>query len=281
MPSTPQPPTTYIQPGVLDRPGAAIHYWLTGPERAPLVVLTHGAGADHHMFDAQVPVLAADYRVLTWDVRLHGASRPSAGPFTLTRVLDDLLALLDHVGAGQTPVIAVGQSMGGNVAQELAFHHPRRVRALALIGCACNTWPLSAADRLALRLAPAMLRWWPYDHLVRASAQASALRPEVQAYLRSAFGRLTRAEFSAVTVATMAVLHPERRYRIEQPLLLTHGDADRTGNIRQVAPRWAARDPHCRYEVIPDAGHCAQQDNAEFFNKVLLEFLRSLPPAAQ
>src|SRR5688572_23539635 len=143
MPLAPQAPTTYIQPGLLERPGAALHYWLTGPDRAPLIVLTHGAGADHHMFDPQVPVLARHHRVLTWDVRLHGASRPNAGPFTLALVLDDLLALLDHVGAGQTPIIALGQSMGGNVAQELAFRHPVRVRALVLIGCACNTWPLS------------------------------------------------------------------------------------------------------------------------------------------
>ncbi len=60
-----------------------------------------------------------------------------------------------------------------------------------------------------------------------------------------------------------------------RPLLVfTHGEHDRTGNIRQIAPRWAARDPHSRYEVIPDAGHTANQDAPQYFNRLLQDFLR-------
>ena len=35
----------------------------------------------------------------------------------------------------------------------------------------------------------------------------------------------------------------------------------------------------CRYEVIPDAGHNANQDNPKFFNPHLVEFLREHVPA--
>ncbi len=266
-----------IQPGVLEREGTPLHYWLTGPEHGPLVVLVHGAGVDHHMFDAQVAALADAYRVLTWDLRWHGSSRPGGGPFSLGVLVDDLLALLERVGAAHTPIVAVGQSLGGNLAQELVFRHPARVRALVVIGSACNTLPVSLSERLALWVAPAILRGWPYEKLVEASAQFSAVRPEVQAYVQRAMSRLSQAEFSTVMTATIAGLHHERGYRIEQPLLLTHGADDRTGNIRKVAPRWAARDPQCRYVVVPDAGHCANQDNPEFFNPLLLDFLHDLP----
>ena len=48
---------------------------------------------------------------------------------------------------------------------------------------------------------------------------------------------------------------------------------DKTGNIRKVAPRWAVREPHCRFEIIPKAGHAANLDNPETVNKLMLEFL--------
>lgn len=68
---------------VLERAGCPIHYWLTGPEERPLVVFTHGATIDHREFDPQVPVVAEEYRVLTWDVRSHGQSRPAREAFSI------------------------------------------------------------------------------------------------------------------------------------------------------------------------------------------------------
>jgi pimeloyl-ACP methyl ester carboxylesterase len=37
--------------------------------------------------------------------------------------------------------------------------------------------------------------------------------------------------------------------------------------------KWAERDNQSRYMVIADAGHASNQDNAEFFNKMMMEFL--------
>jgi 3-oxoadipate enol-lactonase len=137
-----------MQDRVLERQ-ASIHYWLHGKPTNPLVVMTHGAGADHQMFDAQLPALAQDYFVLTWDVRGHGCSRPM-GSFSLSTVLEDLLEILDEIGASEA--IFVGQSMGGNQAQELVRHHPERVRALVLIDCARNTASLGWLEHLPYKL---------------------------------------------------------------------------------------------------------------------------------
>ncbi|MER6948692.1 alpha/beta hydrolase [Nonomuraea sp. NPDC000554] len=46
-------------------------------------MFSHGAGADHVMFDAQSNYLRAQgYRVITWDMRGHGLSRPAGVRFT-------------------------------------------------------------------------------------------------------------------------------------------------------------------------------------------------------
>jgi pimeloyl-ACP methyl ester carboxylesterase len=58
-----------------------------------------------------------------------------------------------------------------------------------------------------------------------------------------------------------------------RPLLLVHGSDDRLGDIRAIAPRWAAATPNCQYEVIAHARHFAFLDQAEHFNRLLLPFL--------
>ena len=255
----------------LEHAGCALHYWLSGPAAGPLVVLTHGAAMDHHAFDLQLPALVSTFRVLRWDVRGHGLSRPTGTPFSVAQAADDLRALLDHLGAAQA--ILVGHSLGGNISQELVFRAPERVRALAACGCTCNTLALSTLEQLQLKLVGPLLRLYPYDLLKRQSARASANRPDVQQYLYEVFGNLSKAEFGQILLATTASLHAEPGYRIRQPLLLTHGADDRTGNISAIAPIWARREPDCRYAVIPNAGHVLQMDNPDAFNRLLLAFL--------
>jgi len=60
--------------GCLSLDGDEVYYETTGPAGAPVVVLGHGAGGNHAIWFQQVPVLAADYRVVTWDQRGFGNS---------------------------------------------------------------------------------------------------------------------------------------------------------------------------------------------------------------
>jgi len=259
----------------LERNGCTLHYWLyQGDSAKPLLVFTHGAGADHRMFDPQTNALLGQYPMLTWDVRGHGLSRPDSSPFSIRAAVDDLLTILDTLGIQQA--IFAGQSMGGNITQEIAFLYPQRVKALVLIDCACNTFRLSSTEKLMLTIAPAMFKWYPESLLKSQSVQVSAVTEGARAYLREVFQMMSKDEFVNVLLATTGCLHEEPDYHIKQPMLLVHGKHDGTGNIRKVAPKWAAREPHCRYVVIPDAGHVANMDNSPFFNRLLLEFLQNL-----
>lgn len=264
------------QQGVLERSGSRIHYWLAGPERAPLVAFTPGATMDHRMFDAQVStVVGAGYRALTWDPRGHGLSKPIGDDFSVVAASEDLLAILDRLGTREA--FLVGQSLGGNVAQELVFRHPERVSGLIVIGCTCNTILPSKLGLLALKASPLAFRLWPYGDLKRRTATNISTRPDVQEYARGAIDQVSRKEFLTIWKAVAQTLHEEPGYRIERPLLITHGDNDRLGNISKIAPDWAARDSDSRYVVIPTAGHNANQDNPTFFNRLLLEFLDEHP----
>src|SRR5205823_1020630 len=96
----------------------------------------------------------------------------------------DLVALLDVLGERQA--ILVGQSMGGNIAQELLFLYPERVLGLIALDCTCNTLKLSAFERALLWLARPLFHLYPYELLKQQATRQSAIRPGVRQYVYQA-----------------------------------------------------------------------------------------------
>src|SRR5215218_8177627 len=125
----------------------AVSYTVTGPADAPVVVLSNSLGATRAMWDPQVPALAERYRVVTYDTRGHGESPAPAGPYTLDDLTDDLVALLDEVGAERAHV--AGLSLGGMTGMRLAARDPQRVDRLALLCTSAKPDPKPFLDRAA------------------------------------------------------------------------------------------------------------------------------------
>lgn len=256
---------------MLERRGCPIHYWVAGPADRPLVVLTHGAGVDHHSFDPHLSAIADGYRILTWDVRGHGRSRPAAEPCSVPLAVEDLLAIMDRLGHQQAAL--VGHSNGSYIAQEMAWRHPDRVTALVIASGTCITWPRGPFERWMLGASPAIMALLPYEMIKRMSLPLMSARPEVRRYVYQAFSSLSKKEFLAAWRGVVRCLRPEPTYTIRHPVLLVHGDQDRTGDIRKIAPRWAAGTPQCQYEVIPNAGHFAILDDPARFAALTRAFL--------
>jgi 3-oxoadipate enol-lactonase len=138
---------------------------VSGPADAPVVVLSNSLGATRAMWDPQVPALAERYRVVTYDTRGHGGSPAPAGPYSLDDLVDDLVALLDRVGADRAHV--VGLSLGGMTAMRLAARSPERVDRLAVLCTSAKADPQPFLDRAATvrtggtaPLAPAVVGRW-------------------------------------------------------------------------------------------------------------------------
>jgi 3-oxoadipate enol-lactonase len=85
--------------------------------------------------------------VVTYDTRGHGESPAPAGPYTLDDLVDDLVALLDEVGAERAHV--AGLSLGGMTAMRLAARDPQRVDRLALLCTSAKPDPKPFLDRAA------------------------------------------------------------------------------------------------------------------------------------
>ena len=133
----------------LIRPDATLSYLLDGPAGGPTVVLLHGATLDGHAWAAQVAALRDRYRVVVPDLRGHGASVMD-GRFTFDDAVADVLALLYELGldaAAGVPVALVGLSLGGNIAQEIAYREPGRLSALVVFIGNCSI-PIAVFTRL-------------------------------------------------------------------------------------------------------------------------------------
>jgi (E)-2-((N-methylformamido)methylene)succinate hydrolase len=115
-----------------------IHAERHGVEGATPVVLLHGVGLDHRMWDRCLRALES-YDVLLPDLRGHGQSPPARSGTTLTDLVDDVAALVTE------PAHLVGFSLGAMVAQHLAATRPELVRSLALVSSVAQRSPTERA----------------------------------------------------------------------------------------------------------------------------------------
>jgi 3-oxoadipate enol-lactonase len=112
--------------------GVVLHHQVDGPAGKPALVFSNSLGSDFRIWDAVVARLGNRFRAVRYDKRGHGLSEATPAPYALTDHVNDLAALLDHLGIEKAAV--VGLSVGGMIAQGLAALRPDLVAALALSG---------------------------------------------------------------------------------------------------------------------------------------------------
>jgi poly(3-hydroxyoctanoate) depolymerase len=110
-------------------------------EGRPLLLI-NGLGAALEMWMPLVRHLG-DYEVITFDMPGCGLSTTPRRPLGMRALAGIVDAMMRTVGRSRAHV--VGYSLGGLVAQELAYRHPRRVDRLVL----CAT---TAGFRASLRI---------------------------------------------------------------------------------------------------------------------------------
>ena len=102
--------------------------------QGPLLVLIHGAEADHTMFLGLMDALASGYTVVAYDQRDSGETGNGDAFYGLEELADDAARLISRIGArhGVNRAHVFGTSFGGQIAQVLAARHPEVVDRLVL-----------------------------------------------------------------------------------------------------------------------------------------------------
>ena len=240
-----------------------VHYDLTGPEGAPVVLFANSIGTSFHIWDAQAAALADRYRVLRYDMRGHGLSGVTPAPYSMD--------LLDALGIARAHVC--GLSIGGMMAQRLAAKAPQRVGALVLCDTASRIGPPSVwEDRIAAIRAGGlsgiaqgvMARWF-----------TERFRAERPAQIRGFIAMLSRTTDEGYIGCAMAIRDADLREdaaRIATPTLVLVGDQD-LATPPALAQELAEAIPGARFAVLKDAAHIPCVEQAEVLTGHLIAFL--------
>ena len=240
-------------------------------EGEPLLFI-HGLGSSHGDWEAQVQFFADRYQVIVFDVRGHGESSKPAGPYSVRLFAADTVKLLNALRVG--PVHAVGISMGGMIALQLALDHPQAVRSLVIVN--------SGAEFVVRNLKERMQVWQRF-FIVR----LLGMRKMGEVLSERLFPKPEQEELRAVFVERWAENDP-RAYQEAMRALVDWSVADRLGDIgcptlviasdndyTPVAEKKAIVDRIAGAElvVIEDARHAVTAERPEQFNAVLDGFL--------
>jgi len=122
------PPSEFIDLG-----GQLVHLRDQGPrtDTTP-IVLIHGTSASLHTWEGWVRELQPTRRVISFDLPGFGLTGPNgSGDYSDPTYVRFVLALMDHLKLNQ--VVIGGNSLGGEIAWQVAASAPARVKALVLV----------------------------------------------------------------------------------------------------------------------------------------------------
>ena len=170
-------------------PGIRLAVSTSGTLDRPTIVLSNSLATSYGMWDEVVDLLAPHARLVRYDTRGHGRSDAPQAGYTIERLGQDVLAILDALEISDA--VICGLSLGGITAMWLGIHAPDRVSGLVLANTAANF--------------PPETMWRDRAVTARTSGVGSFVQPSLERWVTPGYRdtHKTRvAELAAMIVAT-------------------------------------------------------------------------------
>lgn len=242
----------------LSTDGIELYYQAAG--EGPPVVFLHGFSGNHLSWWRQIPAFADDYRCVAPDQRGFGRSRDRSDGPGAAAFVDDLRALLDHLGHDRVAV--VGHSMSGWSAASFATQHPDRVAALVLSGTPGGLLPRERHEELCKAAAGSLP---DVDPLSAEHAFLSGSIAELNVHAPDEFDDVRPTLEQLPTDA-------DRLVEADVPVLLVAGEADPfmpASAVDAVSERLDGADR----VTVEGAAHSANVERPASFNRHVEAFL--------
>jgi 3-oxoadipate enol-lactonase len=260
--------------------GISIYYEIHG-EGEPLVMVP-GLGSDLTRWYRNLPGLAEEFRVITFDNRGAGRSDKPDEPYSMDLMADDIAGLLDVLGVEKTHLLGI--SMGGMISLNFGVRHGDRLITL-MPGCTRPGGVHNIVDgEGAAALNPALMDTLSIEernrNLVPQLWSEGFIRDNpdlVEEYVKIC------SQYAATPVSyrrqmTAADAHDvyDRLPEIGVPTLVVHGAEDRlipAGNGAIIADRT----PGAELIILPGLGHGFYSEQPEMVNGIWIDFMKRHP----
>lgn len=281
-----------VTEGVAPVNGGQLYYERRGRGH-PLVLIPPDL-LDSRIWDLQISMLSESHEVIRYDPRGSGKSSNGVESY---RHAEDLARLLDWLHVAQAYCLGFGT--GANIALEFALEDADRVDGLVLAGASLHGYRPPGVSREVIErldyLLPqfAALRDQERDTpdfaerfialLVGMSLSQSEFAPSesaLQSVRAVALENLRRIlPLSPAVVRRQRWLEPPaiaRLSQIQAPTLIVVGQR-MLPDAQLLADKLQADIPGARKVMVPDASELMHLDQPEDFNRIVLDFLDSLP----
>ncbi|MFI7585371.1 alpha/beta fold hydrolase [Kocuria sp. M1N1S27] len=262
---------------VISYDGTRLALTTWGPRDAPIVVLVHGLGLSTDSWGQVPDLLAADHRVVAYDLRGHGQSGDARnGDYSMETQAKDLEAVLNEVVPEGSAAVVVGNSLGGGVIVARAHHCGNDLVAGAVFagsGGSGVTFPGFPARNLPAPAQAALRLGWMKalkagaligkriraleplaDHLVRRMAFAPKDPQEAVARVRENFLSSRPQALARTTLASVSHDGTRMAPDLNVPTLVIHGSADPEVSDDELKELMAAL-PDAELMSLPGEGH--------------------------
>ncbi len=254
----------------------AINYHDVGGKLNPPIVLAGGYSSSEVTWLYQVePLLAAGFRVITYDHRAHGASSQVEYGLTAARLAMDLHELLDYLELEY--VILIGHSMGAVVVMTYeTLFTDQRLRAIITEDqnptiMQHDDW-LGGKSGLSYTDIPVFMGRLPQLRLM--------VQPLSETMKRAMQPTSFPFNFKVGRTLLLDTIVQDWRATLKQeqiPHLFIAGERSPLYPAEHAqAARMLQNNANSRAYVIPNVGHIPHLENVDEFNRLLLEFLTNL-----
>ena len=252
--------TAFVNPA----PKLAVTYAGEGP----LVLFLHGIRGNRNNWKSQVEALSRQgFKAAAWDARGYGDSDDYPGPLNFRdHLVGDVLRVAEHFGAKKFHL--VGLSMGGRIARNVGIYHSDRLLSLTVVNANPGFNSMSADD----------VRRFVTERKTRTPESIRKLlgpNPRKGAYeeLVQSIDRIREDSYRKTLEASVAQDRDAPIENIRAPTLIVAGEEDKV-YPPELARGMASRIPGAELATMKGAGHLANIEQPEEFNRILLAFLK-------
>jgi pimeloyl-ACP methyl ester carboxylesterase len=232
------------------------------------VVLVHGWTCDSSSWDAQVPVLASRYRVVTLDLPGHGRSdAPKDGKFSMDLFARAVEAVRAEAGADK--IVLVGHSMGAPVIRQYARLFPEHVAGLVAVDGPLDMRGFGEGFKLPSLEGPDGLK--AREGMIRGMFTPNT-PPALQEKI---LAMMLKAPEATAEGAMRSILDPDLRKADVTPmpaLAIWAGTNQQIPNPEETKKVL----PHYSQTQVAGTGHFVMMEKPDEFNRLLTSFVDTL-----